>query len=112
MMSTKRKPAKLSQVDWAKIRHECYERDVHCCVWCGRYVEEEQAHPHHIVFRSQGGANAKENIATLCVACHRAIHDLNYRTLERSLDSGEMLTKSDIVTILLKRTGENQRSND
>jgi 5-methylcytosine-specific restriction endonuclease McrA len=35
----------------------------------------EAVHHHHLVFRSKGGSNQPDNILSLCVRCHHALHN-------------------------------------
>lgn len=98
---------KLSPAAWAALRHECYERDGHCCVWCGRYVPENEAHPHHIIYRSQFGSDVAENIATLCGKCHRLITDHEWEVL---IGPGVgKAGKKQVETRLLYLVAENQK---
>ena len=64
--------AKLIEVYEDAERFEVLERDGFSCRVCGRYTE---APPHHLVKRSQGGADIADNLITVCVECHRGIHD-------------------------------------
>lgn len=50
------------------------------CVSCG--TKNVELHTHHIVYLSNYGTHRKENLITLCKACHEKEH-------ERSLDFGE-----------------------
>ncbi|HQO23233.1 MAG TPA: HNH endonuclease [Spirochaetota bacterium] len=40
------------------------------CLICNNEATEK----HHIIFRSQGGTDAPENLANLCRECHHSIH--------------------------------------
>ncbi len=57
-----------------RVRREVMARDRHLCQapGCGRTRFLEV---HHIVSRSQGGQNEKENLVTLCASCHRLWHE-------------------------------------
>jgi 5-methylcytosine-specific restriction endonuclease McrA len=68
----KRKRIKLTPAQYNKLVAEVLERDGYTCQYCGRWTEER---PHHIIFRSLGGDDSMENLITLCMACHRAVHD-------------------------------------
>lgn len=46
-------------------------RDGGMCRRCGTHWD---LHVHHVVFRSQGGPNAKSNLITLCENCHSHVH--------------------------------------
>ena len=68
----------------AKQIRECYQavdaRDGGKCRICGRWAKPdavgllERMHRHHMVYRSQGGEHAPENVLSVCAACHAAIH--------------------------------------
>lgn len=45
-----------------------YYRD---CVLCG---STQNIHPHHTLFRSQGGDDVAANLCGLCLICHDEIH--------------------------------------
>lgn len=46
-------------------------RDEWKCKHCGF---RNNLHVHHIIYRSQGGADEMSNLVTLCNACHEAVH--------------------------------------
>lgn len=50
-----------------EVKDEVWERDG-WCVYCGEPFSLPNA---HFIARSQGGLGVKENILTLCSACHR-----------------------------------------
>ena len=63
-----------------KTRQEVLERDSFdgcpCCIYCGKpSISGSGLHLHHVIRRSQGGANVKENLVTLCYGCHMKLHD-------------------------------------
>lgn len=49
-----------------------YKRDGYRCRSCNA---SESLTPHHIVFQSQQGSDELDNLVTLCVECHHAVHD-------------------------------------
>jgi 5-methylcytosine-specific restriction endonuclease McrA len=55
-----------------RLRRACFERDGWKCVHCGNRAG---LHPHHIIFKSQGGTDTLDNLMTVDWICHRAIHD-------------------------------------
>lgn len=60
----------------AGYRHVCAAvdaRDGGTCRCCGQWAGEARHH-HHIVFRSQRGADTLDNILVLCAHCHEAVH--------------------------------------
>lgn len=52
------------------IKNAILERDSYCCFICGKTT---RLHVHHIIPRIEGGANAPENLVTLCAGCHRSV---------------------------------------
>lgn len=56
---------KLEQIIPPELRHAVKKRDGHCRC-CGRQGHEI----HHVLFRSQGGANERSNLIFLCHECH------------------------------------------
>lgn len=48
-------------------------RDRGICAGC--LTPARPVHHHHVVFRSQGGADTPENLITLCPHCHARVHD-------------------------------------
>jgi 5-methylcytosine-specific restriction endonuclease McrA len=70
----KSKKARRSSLSKA-LTDQVYRRDKWKCrnPMCG---DRNGLHPHHIIFKSHGGADTMENLITLCGwNCHRAIHD-------------------------------------
>ena len=59
--------------NYRKVCEEVDARDRKTCRVC-RIWDGGALHHHHIVFRSQGGKDTTENIATVCAACHDDIH--------------------------------------
>ena len=52
-----------------KVKMEVWERDNHCCIFCGKYVEWNFANSHYIK-RSHNGMGTPKNIMTNCDKCH------------------------------------------
>ena len=63
---------RLSKHKYKQLQLAVLERDNFACQHCHRYTE---APPHHIIYRSQGGDDSMENLITLCMYCHRKVHD-------------------------------------
>ena len=55
------------------LRLACLIRDNFKCRYCKQ--ESGKLEAHHIQFRSQGGKDTIENLATLCAQCHDGLHD-------------------------------------
>lgn len=73
---------------------EVWERDQGSCVLCGiNYSYAYSLDCHHIVFRSQGGAGTKENLALLCGpvtqsgTCHFKAHGVEAAEIRRKLQT-------------------------
>lgn len=63
--------------DWDTRRREVYQRDNYSCQNCGirgGSRGDTELHAHHIVPKSKGGTHRKQNLVTVCKACHNAIH--------------------------------------
>ena len=65
-----------------KIYQKVAERDNHECRICGN----NQIQIHHIIFRSHGGKNTKENLITLCKHHHDKAHKNEREWRTRLLD--------------------------
>jgi 5-methylcytosine-specific restriction endonuclease McrA len=73
--------------NWKTIRLSVYERDNYTCQSCGvKCVSKATAmeHPeyssriiqcHHIDPYKQSQDNSMDNLITLCIVCHRAVHN-------------------------------------
>jgi len=93
------KKAKRAAED--RAQQDCYRavdrRDQGRCRVCGRACSPtaiamvDRAERHHLVYRSQGGAHESRNVITLCLACHRAVHDCRVR-VEGDADHRDPLT--------------------
>lgn len=62
--------------DEYNVRQYVLKRDNYTCQCCGVHPTEKnpvKLHAHHIESRHVGG-NAPNNLITLCVACHKALH--------------------------------------
>jgi 5-methylcytosine-specific restriction endonuclease McrA len=54
------------------ISKAVYIRDSWRCRHCNH---RENLTPHHIIFKSQQGTDNFNNLITLCIQCHNAVHD-------------------------------------
>ena len=52
-----------------KVKKEVWERDGHCCIYCGKYVDVYYANSHYIK-RSHLGKGIAKNVVTACPKCH------------------------------------------
>lgn len=73
----------LSKAHFKKRAFEVFERDAYMCQYCTRPKSEymDAIHCHHRVFKSQGGDDSKENLATCCWKCHHDHGNLKHRRL-------------------------------
>ena len=62
------------QKDFYNLKQFILSRDSHCCQKCLGKKKDEKLHVHHIIFRSNGGANSPDNLITLCKTCHDNLH--------------------------------------
>ena len=69
-MKTHFKPKRihLSKAKFKAQALEIFEDQLHMCQYCKEYTNAP--HPHHRVFKSQGGDDAKENVVCCCYKCH------------------------------------------
>ena len=65
---------RLSIEEYHALCRRVLERDYYRCLSCGY---RQNLSCHHVVFRSHGGEDTKENLCTLCECCHRAVHSRN-----------------------------------
>jgi len=65
------RPVRLDAEAYQTLRRQVLERDGWRCQLCGSMAGVEV---HHIQRRSQVGADAEQNLITLCSACHRRAH--------------------------------------
>lgn len=63
MRTKRRKHVSLS----TKLTRAVYLRDRWKCRYCG---SRNSLHPHHVIFKSQGGTDTMDNLLTLCASCH------------------------------------------
>jgi 5-methylcytosine-specific restriction endonuclease McrA len=69
-------PARLRGHALYELYEHVFDRDNYTCQECGSNQLDKA--PHHIVFKSQGGEDAPENLITLCIVCHGKKHGINY----------------------------------
>ena len=66
--------------NWRDVATNIRKLDGFSCVVCG--VTNVEIHVHHVIYASNFGTHRKENLVSLCKACHEEEH-------ERELDFGE-----------------------
>ncbi len=62
---------RLSDDAYRDLCAKILERDGWMCQHCGR---RDQLQIHHLVHRSQSGADSEKNLILLCASCHRSMH--------------------------------------
>ena len=62
-----------AQLDFYNVREYVLWRDQYTCQHCHGKSKEPKLHVHHIESRLTGG-NAPNNLVTLCLTCHDALH--------------------------------------
>ncbi|MDA8054147.1 MAG: HNH endonuclease signature motif containing protein [Thermoplasmatales archaeon] len=78
-------------------RRLIFERDNYTCDYCGEKVTEDTATLDHIVPRSKGGTDSKDNLVTCCFECN-------------SIKSGKTL--EEVATILLERLKQKRKKSN
>jgi len=69
------------QEEWRKVRAAVLDRDNFTCQRCGKRSGNGKAlTAHHIMPRSEGGANDLYNLIALCNRCHDVVELAGYRT--------------------------------
>ena len=71
MVRPKATPLRLDPLTYESLRQQVLRRDGWRCQSCGTMSNLEV---HHRKFRSHSGADSEENLITLCIACHSAVH--------------------------------------
>jgi 5-methylcytosine-specific restriction endonuclease McrA len=71
MIRSKAARFRLDAMQYETLRQQILRRDGWRCQSCGVMSNLEV---HHREFRSHSGADSEENLITLCVACHAAVH--------------------------------------
>ena len=70
-MRPKADPSRLDPLSYESLRQQILRRDGWRCQLCGTMSNLEL---HHTEFRSHSGADAEENLITLCAPCHARVH--------------------------------------
>jgi hypothetical protein len=97
------------QKDFYNLKAYVLCRDEHTCQQCKKKNLPLQVH--HIVFRSEGGTDAPENLITLCHTCHEKLHAGHLGTqitdkLKKKLKSKtKHPTEMGILKSQIKKTG-------
>ena len=87
--------------DEYNVRQYVLKRDNYTCQCCGAHPTEKKPvrlHVHHLESRHVGG-NAPNNLITLCVACHKALHEGKI-TLDKGKKRGKPLRDAAFMGIM------------
>lgn len=68
---------------FANSKAACLNRDNYTCQCCK--TKKGTLHAHHIIYRSQGGADTLDNLITLCEECHKKLHNGELKSFESKL---------------------------
>jgi 5-methylcytosine-specific restriction endonuclease McrA len=68
----KRPRIALKSDEYDQLRTRVFARDGWKCQCCGSSIN---LHVHHLIYRSQLGTDALDNLITLCATCHRHQHN-------------------------------------
>ena len=64
---------RLSPHQYRKFKNEIHERDGWMCINPSCFSFRNGLTVHHVIRRSQGGGDVKENCVTVCIGCHDLI---------------------------------------
>ena len=73
MMYPKQKKIRLKGKAQQELVEAVYKRDGHCCVVCGRWVEDG-VKPHHAYPGYGRKSDELGQMVLLCYECHQAVH--------------------------------------
>ena len=62
------------QKDFYNVKAFVLHRDNYTCQSKRQVKHSNKLHVHHLMFRSNGGTDAPNNLLTLCETCHNALH--------------------------------------
>jgi len=83
-MTPNQKPYRehLSKPQFKKRAFEVFDRDMYQCQFCGTNLTiAGPIHCHHRVFKSQGGDDQPDNLASACWVCHNYHGELKNKPL-------------------------------
>lgn len=67
----RKQKAFMDKDEWYKLRNACFKRDKYTCQRCDmKNGQGRGLTAHHIIPKSEDGANDIHNLITLCVTCH------------------------------------------
>jgi|FLOH01.1.fsa_nt_gi 5-methylcytosine-specific restriction endonuclease McrA len=77
------KPLKKTSQAWRERVNELYNREQGHCQVCRKWLDRNEAAPHHKRSQGSGGSDELDNLMLLCKECHVKIHtgEIMTRTL-------------------------------
>ena len=91
---------------FANAKAYVLSRDNYACQCCKAKGKGVRLEVHHVVYRSQGGSDNPDNLITLCVKCHEAVHKEKLQLKAKGLRKGLLLHATQMNSIrvqLLRR---------
>jgi len=82
---------------YQNLKQYVLTRDGYTCRSCASNKKNTKLHVHHIVFRSNGGTDTKNNLITLCESCHDKLHKKK-NAQKLSLKLAEKITRTKHAT--------------
>ncbi|WP_244603347.1 RNA-guided endonuclease IscB [Methanococcoides sp. NM1] len=64
-----------NQKGFYNVKAYVLDRDNYTCQHCKGKSKDKHLECHHIIFQSNGGSDALENMIVLCNTCHKELHD-------------------------------------
>jgi 5-methylcytosine-specific restriction endonuclease McrA len=90
------------QKGYYNVKAFILSRDSYKCHSGRKVKHSNKLHVHHIIFRSQGGADAPDNLITLCEKCHEELHNGKFE-LKAKRSKTKHATEVGIVKSQLKK---------
>lgn len=91
------------------LKQYVLKRDRYTCQLCEKTKQNVELQVHHIIFRSNGGTNTKNNLITLCKPCHDKIHkrknaqDISSNRLKSKVNKTKHASEVSVVAARLKK---------
>lgn len=95
------------QYGFENVRAYVLDRDHHQCQRCKGKNKDHQLEVHHVIFRSQGGSDAPDNLITLCHTCHQALHRGKFKIKRKKRQNLAAASQMNVIrSVLFKRNPE------
>ena len=94
---------------YQNLKQYVLKRDHYLCQSCKKKTKNNtELHVHHIVFRSNGGTDTKNNLITLCKPCHDKLHkrknsQIHSSKLKPKATNTKHATEISVITSLLRK---------